>query len=85
MPKLQTFRVLGHMVANTVMTVVMANMFTIGWEQDRKKRDNPVPCVPFWPSDLIPSLNNCKKHLQISDFFSVNAPFYEFHNCQVRT
>ena len=82
MPKLETFRLMGTLVSRTVMTREMANMFTVG---HGKRRENPIPCVPFRPSDfLVPSpFNTCKKYLQISDFFKVNAPFYEFHRSQV--
>ena len=81
MPKLEKVRLMGTLVSRTVMTQEMVNVLT-----HEKKRKNPVPCVPFRPSDLlVPShFNNCKRYLQISDFFSVNAPFYDFHRSQVR-
>ena len=80
---LELIRPLAKVLSMTLMTTDMVNCLTIGRKQTRAR--NPVPCVPFPPSDmLMPNIfNSTKRALQISDFFAVNAPFYDFHKCQV--
>ena len=83
--KLEACQPLGKLLSSSVLTKEMVNVLTIGRNPQRRRRENPIPCVPFSVTELVtPSpFNHCAKSLRISDFFRVNAPFYEFHRCQV--